>query len=427
MSTTDKLLAQMRNNSSLHYGNPLDPYARGKGIYIEGTDGVRRIDAASGYGADGFGHNHPRICELIRNLNTPDPDGWGLVNVVPNVHPTPPLGTFLSYACKTFGYERGLVTNGGVEAVEGAIKLMRKWGYTKKGVPKDKARIVVCGGNFHGRTTTVVGFSSEPTYRDNFGPYVNDAFIEVPYGDASALARVLEEDARSIPPTIVGFLVEPIQGEGGVRIPPPGYLQTCAWLCKKYNVILCADEIQTGLGRTGAMLASMHDQVKPDLVVLGKILGAGKYPVAMVLGNDPHMCFNRGDHGSTLGGNPLAMSIAHLSLQLLKDEKLCDNAEQMGAYLLSLLKLELSCTHIPTIVKDVRGRGLMIGIELADGIDASTIIGNLRHNGVMTKDAHHVIRLTPPLIITKEECADLSARIGKSFLEVALSRKRTTT
>ena len=214
---TARLLTQMDNYGSKHYARSSICFAKGRGVYIRDTDGREYIDAASGYGSVGLGHNHPRICRLLRRLNTLDRDGWGIVNTVPNVHSTPPLGELLEAACKeAFGYNRALVTNGGVEAIEAAIKLMRKWGYTKKGITKNKARIVVCDGNFHGRTTTVVGFSSEPKYRENFGPYAEGAFVSVPFGDFAALEQVIREDAASGAPTIVGFLVEPIQGEGGV-------------------------------------------------------------------------------------------------------------------------------------------------------------------------------------------------------------------
>ena len=240
MSTTH-LLAQMKRFGSMHYPIYSPGFAVGKGVYIKDTDDKVYIDAASGYGSVGLGHNHPRITKLLRDLNTPDADGWAPVNVVPNAFPTKAHGAFLEHICTTLGYDRGLTTNGGAEANEAAIKLMRKWGYVKKKVPIDMARIVVCEGNFHGRTTTIVGCSSEPTYRDLFGPYAKGAFISIPFGDSDALQKVLEEDATSVPPTIVGFLVEPIQGESGVRIPPKGYLAECATLCKKHNVILCAD------------------------------------------------------------------------------------------------------------------------------------------------------------------------------------------
>ena len=419
--STGKLLAQMDLYGSKHYARSSVCFAKGKGIYVKDTDGKEYIDAASGYGSVGLGHNHPRISALLRKLNAVDKDGWGIVGIVPNVHPTPQLGTMLEYACtKAFGYDKALTTNGGVEAVEAAIKLMRKWGYTKKSVERGKARIVICEGNFHGRTTTVVGFSSEPTYRDNFGPYAENAFITVPYGDYDALVKEIQKDAESGAPTIVGFLVEPIQGEGGVRIPPLGYLKACAYLCKQNNIIFCADEIQAGLGRTGYLLASWHEGVKPDLAIIGKTLGAGKHPVAMVLGDDEHMVFTPGDHGSTHGGNTTAMAIALEALEIIKDEKLWVRSAMMGASLLHLLKQELSCGGAEKIAPIVRGRGLMIGIVLAPGVDSHMVIDELLKNGVMTKDAHNVIRITPALIITETEVKRLAELIGKTFAEIAL-------
>lgn len=416
---TKKLLGEVRRFSSRHY--PFYPtcFAQGKGIYIKDTDGKVYIDAASGYGSVGLGHNHPRITELLRTLNTPDSDGWAPVNVVPNAFSTPQLAELLASICGMFGYDKALVTNGGVEANEAAIKLMRKWGYTQKGVPKDKARIVVCEGNFHGRTTTVVGFSSEPAYRDLFGPYVDDAFITIPYGDPWALDKVLREDAATGSPTIVGFLVEPIQGEGGVRIPRPDYLAICKGLCDRDNVVFCADEIQTGLGRTGKLLASWHANIRPDLVVLGKTLGAGKQPVAVVLGMNEFMVFEPGDHGSTYGGNAAGMALAHEALSIIADEGLCEHATKMGNHLLRAIRREVRSHWLTDIVTDVRGKGLMIGIELADPGLSGTAIKSLLAHGVMSKDAHGVIRITPALIITKEECDELASRIGKALLSLA--------
>lgn len=416
---TKELLRQMNRFGSKHY--PLSDVciALGKGVYIRDTDGKTYIDAASGYGSVGLGHNHPEILALIQKLNTPDEDGWAPVNVVPNTHSTPALGTTLEFICAKLGYDRALATNGGAEANEAAIKLMRKWGYTKKGVAKGKAQIVVCAGNFAGRTTTIVGFSSEPTYKDNFGPYADDAFITIPFGDWAALKDVLDTDVASGAPRIVGIHVEPIQGEGGVVIPDWTFLSNVRALCSAYNVIFCADEIQTGLGRTGKWLACEHSMVKPDLLVLGKTLGAGKQAVAMVLGKEEFMVFTPGDHGSTYGGNFAAMAIAYGALSIIENEHLVENAAQMGAYLLSEIKKGLKKSGAMHVVKEVRGLGLMIGIEPKAKGASGKLIKYLLEEGVLTKDAHNVIRITPPLIINKAECALLASGIVRAFARYA--------
>lgn len=400
--------------SADHYKRNKDVvFEHGNGIYIRDVEGKIYIDAASGYSSVNLGHNHSKIAAVGRSLYEVDNLGWGIINVVPNAFATVAQAEFLQYSCNYLGADRGLPTNGGAEGVETAIKLMRKWGYSKKGIPQDQAMIVVCNGNFHGRTTTIVGFSSEEKYYKDFGAYAK-SFINIPFDDADALEKVLLEN-----PHIVGFLVEPIQGEGGVRIPKTGYLKECYDLCKKHNVIFCADEIQTGLGRTGRLLACSHDRVHPDMFVLGKSLGAGRNAVAVVYAKNEYMCFENGEHGSTYGGNASAMTLALTVLKIIEEEKLCKNSVEQGAYLLSLLRQGLKGAKMKKLVRSVRGRGLMIGIELTKDVRAEQIISGLLDHGVMTKDAHNVIRITPPLIITKAQCDELAARIILTFNDVA--------
>lgn len=419
MSTRmETLLKKVRQHGARHY--PLYPivFTEGKGVWVKDADGNEYIDACAGYSANNLGHANQEIDQHMRDVLTPDKSGWGLVNIVPNSTPTGPLAEFLEHSCIYLEADSALATNGGVEGVEAAIKLMRKWGYTKKRycVPLDRAEIVVCDGNFHGRTTTVVGFSSERSYRDLFGPKT-PGFITIPHGDSTALECVLREN-----PNVVGFLVEPIQGEGGVRIPPAGYLGECYALCKKYDVIFCADEIQTGLGRAGALLACSHENVDPDIFILGKSLGGGRIPTAAVFAKKAFMVFEPGEHGSTYGGNALAMTVANRVLTIVRCDKLCERSLEMGAHLLGKLKHGLSRGRAKALVKEVRGRGLMLGIELTNGVNAGEVITALLERGVMTKDAHGVIRITPPLVITKSECNELAKRILQAFRDVACAK-----
>jgi ornithine--oxo-acid transaminase len=397
-----------------HYKRSKDVvFESGKGIYLRDVEGREYIDAAAGYSSVNLGHNHPKICAAGRGLYTTTAAGWGVVNVVPNAFPTAVQAEFLEYSFQYLGADRGLPTNGGAEGIETAIKLMRKWGYSKKGIPEDRAMIVVCDGNFHGRTTTIIGFSSERKYYKDFGAYAK-SFINIPFDDAPALEKELLNNKN-----IVGFLVEPIQGEGGVLIPETDYLKKCYDLCKKHNVIFCADEIQTGLGRTGTLLACTHENVTPDMFVLGKSLGAGRNAVAVVYAKNEYMCFEYGEHGSTYGGNAAAMTLALTALKIIKEEHLCENSARQGMYLLDLLKQGLLTAKMKKLVHCVRGRGLMIGIGLTKNASAEQMINALLAHGVMTKDAHNVIRITPPLIITRRECDELARRIIATFTDVA--------
>ncbi|MEK7118374.1 MAG: aspartate aminotransferase family protein [Patescibacteria group bacterium] len=414
----ETLLEKVRKYGARHY--PLCPivFSQGQGVWVKDANGNIYLDACAGYSANNLGHANPEIDGVIRRVLTPDEDGWGLVNIVPNSTPTEPYAEFVEHACAFLDAERVLAKNGGVEGVEVALKIMREWGYTKKPslVPIDQGVIVTCDGNFHGRTITAVSFSSNQEYRDPFGP-LTPGFISIPYGDSAALERVLKEN-----PNVVGFLVEPIQGEGGVRIPPDGYLRECYALCKKYDIIFCADEIQTGLGRTGALLACSHENVVPDIFILGKSLGGGRIPTSATFAKEEFMVLKPGQDGSTYGGNALAMTVANRVLTIVRCDKLCERSLILGGHLLRKLKRGLLRGTAKTLVKEVRGRGLMLGVELAAGVNAGEMITALLNHGVMTKDAHGVIRITPPLVITKEECDELAKRIILTFRDVACAK-----
>jgi ornithine--oxo-acid transaminase len=358
---------------------------RGEGVYVWDNSGNRYIDMMSAYSAVSHGHCHPKlVAALTEQAKT--------LAVVSRAFYTDKLGQFLQRACELTGQDKALPMNTGAEAVETALKAARKWAYTVKGVAQDKAEIIICNGNFHGRTIAIVGMSSEPQYRSGFGPFPL-GFVQVPYGDVAALEK-------AITPETAAFLVEPIQGESGIIVPPAGYLKACAALCKKHNVLLICDEIQTGLGRTGQFLASQHDGVKPDGLVLGKALGGGLLPVSLFLTRKDVMAvFTPGDHGSTFGGNQLAAAVGYAALNVLIEEKLISNSAELGEYLLQSLK-ELKSP----LIKEVRGKGLMIGVEIHSRYSAHALCLKLIKQGVLTKETHGtVIRLAPPLVITKEQ------------------------
>ncbi len=419
-SRTEAYLAKRERHGARHYkGNNAVVFEKAQGILLMDVEGNAYIDAAAGYSSVNLGHNHPKLCAAGRKLYDTDSEGWGAVNVVPNAFLTVAQADFLEYSCTYLDIDRGLATNGGAEGVETALKLMLKWGYTKKKIKKDKATIVMFEGNFHGRTTTIVGGSSEPKYKEYFGPYAGN-IITIPYDDLPALEQLFRKKGKQI----AGIIIEPIQGEGGVRIPKDGYLAGCYALCQKHNVVFCADEIQTGLGRTGELLACTHEGVKPDIFILAKSLGAGKNAVAMVYAKDEYMCFDPGEHGSTYGGNTAAMTLALTVLKIIKEEKLCDQSRKVGAYLLDKLRAELSHPEIRPHVADVRGRGLMIGIELAPHVDTERLIDMLLSCGIVTKDAHGVIRVTPPLVIDEDNCDVLVEGIKEAFLALFAKKSK---
>lgn len=369
---------------------------RAEGVYVWDEEGNRYIDMMSAYSAISHGHSHPKlVAELTHQAHR--------LAVVSRAFYSDKLGAFLEIACNLFGYEKALPMNTGAEAVETAIKAARKWGYSRKGILPNKAEIIVCINNFHGRTTTIISMSSEPQYRHEFGPFT-PGFIKIPYGDVSALEKAITVNT-------VAFLVEPIQGEAGIVVPPVGYLAQCAQICQRNNILLMCDEIQTGLGRTGRLLACHHENITPDVVVIGKALGGGLLPISMMLAQKSVMdVFTPGDHGSTFGGNPLACVVGKKALEILIEENLMERATQMGDYLMEKLKRIRS-----SFIKDVRGKGLLIGLVIDSAkSSAQDICLKLMKRGVLTKETHEtVIRFAPPLIVTKEQLDSVVAELTK--------------
>jgi ornithine--oxo-acid transaminase len=374
---------------------------RGEGIFVWDVEGRRYYDFLSGYSAVNQGHCHPRIVEaFIRQSRQ--------LTLTSRAFHSDKLGEYAEFITRYFGYDKVLPMNTGVEAVETAIKLCRKWAYEVKGIPDGQAVIVVCEGNFHGRTTGVISFSTDPSSNTHFGPYL-PGFIHIPYNDAAALEKVLGENNN-----IAGFLVEPIQGEAGVVVPDEGYLAKTKELCTAADVLFIADEIQTGLARTGKLLACDHEQVKPDILILGKALSGGMLPVSAVLADDYIMLtIKPGEHGSTYGGNPLACQTAIASLQVLKEEGMAENAEAMGQLLREGLE-SLQSKYIQL----VRGKGLLnaIVISHASADAAWDLCLQLKENGLLAKPTHgDKIRFAPPLVINKEQVEDCVSIIGKSL------------
>lgn len=367
--------------------HPLDVVIQeASGVWVTDVEGRRYLDCLSAYSAVNQGHAHPKIRQALI-------DQASRVTLTARAFRNDQLGPFYQMLSALTGYPKILPMNSGAEAVETAIKLARKWGSKIKGIPDGQAEIIVCDGNFHGRTTTIIGFSTEAQYRDGFGPFA-PGFKAIPYGDAAAL------DA-AITPNTAGFLLEPLQGEAGVIIPPTGYLARVAELCKHHRVLLLNDEIQTGLGRTGKLFMQDYENVRADVLILGKALSGGFYPVSAVLADEEVMgVFNPGDHGSTFGGNPLAAAVARAALNVLVEENLTQNAAVMGAHFQDHLA-EINSPHI----KAVRGRGLLIGVELKpEAGGARRFCEALRENGVLAKETHvNTIRFAPPLVITKSD------------------------
>lgn len=374
---------------------PLDVVIeRGEGIWVWDTEGNRYMDMLSAYSALNQGHCHPKIVAALVEQS-------GRLSIVSRAFRHDQLGPYYKEICRLLGYEMILPMNSGAEAIETAIKAVRKWGYSARQIPEDKAEIIVCENNFHGRTVTIVGFSTEQKYRRGFGPFT-PGFLTIPYGDAGALRG-------AITPNTVGFLVEPVQGEGGIIIPPSGYLAEAREICDTHRVALVADEIQTGLGRTGRMLAQEHEGIKADVIVVGKALSGGLYPVSAVLAKREFLeVFTPGDHGSTFGGNPLACAVAKAALRALVEERMPERAAETGRYFLQRLS-EMESPH----VKAVRGKGLLIGIELyPEAGGARRFCEQLMEMGLLCKETHeHVIRLAPPLIIERKEIDWALARI----------------
>ena len=377
----------LENQFCAHNYDPLPVVlSRGNGVFVWDENGKKYLDMMSAYSAVSHGHANPRLLEVVKNQVEK-------LTIVSRAYYTDQLGEFLKLACELTGQDMALPMNTGAEAVETAIKAARKWGYEVKGIETDKAEIIACTGNFHGRTITIIAMSDEPQYQYGFGPYPA-GFKLVQYGDAEALEKL-------ITPHTAAFLVEPIQGEGGIVVPPEGYLKTCQEICRQHNVLLIADEIQTGLGRTGSLLACDYEKVVPDGLILGKALGGGILPVSMFLSKREVMeVFTPGDHGSTFGGNPLASAVGLEALKILVEEKLPERSKEMGDYLIE----KLHGLDSP-LISGIRGRGLFVGIEIDRTLaSAREICEALMDRGLLSKETHEtVVRLAPPLIISRDE------------------------
>lgn len=397
---------ELENRYAAHNYHPLPVVlTRGAGVYVWDDVGNKYLDMMSAYSAVSHGHAHPRLVKALK-------DQADKLAICSRAFHTDKLGPFLKRVCELTGMDMALPMNTGAEGVETALKAARKWGYKVKGIPADKAEIIACEGNFHGRTIAIVGMSSEAQYKDGFGPFPAGMKL-IPYGDAAAFEK-------AITPNTAAFLVEPIQGEAGIIVPPAGYLAKCAEICKKYNVLLICDEIQTGLGRTGKLLACQHENVKPDGLILGKALGGGLLPVSMFLARREVMdVFHPGDHGSTFGGNALAAAVGLEALNVLMEEKLTERSAEMGTYLLG----KLHALRSP-LIKDLRGKGLFIGIEFDPRkVRAREVCECLMAHGILSKETHEtVVRLAPPLVITREQIDWAVGRIALVLREMGKVR-----
>ena len=377
---------QLSEQYGAHNYHPLDVVIeKAEGVWVYDVEGKKYLDCLSAYSAVNQGHVHPTILDALIEQSKK-------VTLTSRAFRNNQLPLLYKELSEMTGYEMSLPMNSGAEAVETAIKLTRKWAYKIKGVPRYQAEIIVCDGNFHGRTTTIISFSSEPTYKDDFGPYT-PGFVSVPYGDSAAIDKAITSNTAAV-------MLEPVQGEAGVIIPPEGYLRQVAELCKRSNVLFIADEIQTGLGRTGKLFACDHESVRPDIMVIGKALSGGFYPVSATLADEAIMgLITPGEHGSTFGGNPLGAAVARASLRVIREEKLAERAQQLGTYFMEQL------TEIPSPhVKEVRGKGLLIGVELKpEAQGARRFCEALQEHGILAKETHeHVIRFAPPLVIDQE-------------------------
>ena len=400
-SAASTLMTAERTYAASNYDPLPVVLSHGEGAWITDVTGRRYLDLMSAYSAVSFGHAHPDIIgALVAQA--------GELAVTSRAFFNDRLPLLLERVTRLTGLPRAIPSSGGAEAVETSLKAVRKWAYKVKGVPADRAEVIVCRNNFHGRSITIVGFSSEAQYREGFGPFP-PGFVAIPYGDTAALEA-------AITPNTAAFLVEPVQGEGGIVVPRDGYLADCARICRDRRVLLICDEIQTGLGRTGYVLACEHDKVQPDGVILGKALGGGLLPVSMFAATDDVMqVFAPGDHGSTFGGNPLASAVALAALDVLERENLCARSASLGAWLLA----ELRKIDSP-LVTAVRGRGMFIGIEVDTAkVSARAIVDRLLERGLLSKDTHGtVVRIAPPLVIAREDLAWAVGEIAATFRDL---------
>ncbi len=375
---------------------------KGEGVYLLDVDGKRYFDFLSAYSAVNQGHCHPKIVKALT-------DQAQILTLTSRAFFNNCLGEYEEYVTGYFGYDKVLPMNTGAEGDETALKLCRKWAYEKKGIPENKAKIIVCEGNFHGRTITVISMSTDPDSYRGFGPYT-PGFVKIPYNNLPALEKELED------PDVAGFLVEPIQGEAGVYVPDDGYLEKAAELCSRKNVLFIADEVQTGLARTGKLLASDHENVRPDILILGKALSGGVYPISAVLADDDIMlCIKPGEHGSTFGGNPVASKVGIAALEVIREEKLAENAESLGRIFRDeMQKLESRYE----MVELVRGKGLLnaVVIKPAKGKTAWDVCVAMKDNGLLAKPTHeHIIRFAPPLVITKDQLYETIEIISRTI------------
>ena len=401
MTTSEEHIA-LEDKYGAHNYHPLPVVlAKGEGVFVWGVDGKKYYDFLSSYSAVNQGHCHPKIVDALKKQAD-------VLTLTSRAFYNDTLGEYEKYITDYFGYDKVLPMNTGAEAVETALKLCRKWSYQKKGLSPDSAKIIVCDGNFHGRTTTIISFSNDPDARNEFGPYT-PGFINIPYNNLAALEKALKDE------TIAGFMVEPIQGEAGVLVPDEGYLKAAYDLCATANVLFIADEVQTGIARTGKLLAVDHEDVKPDILILGKAISGGVFPVSAVLANDEiMMCIRPGEHGSTFGGNPLANKVAIAALEVIKEEKLADNAGRLG----KIFRRELANFENDMITL-VRGKGLLnaIVIKPKNGKEAWDVCLKLRDNGLLAKPTHgDIIRFAPPLVITEEQLMECIEIIKKTIL-----------
>lgn len=401
METKDYI--EKENRYGAHNYHPLPVVLeRGEGVFVWDVEGKRYFDFLAAYSAVNQGHCHPKIVKALT-------DQAAKLALTSRAFYNNVLGDWEEYITKLFGYDKVLPMNSGAEADETALKLTRKWGYKVKGIPQNEARIVVCDGNFHGRTITIVSMSSDPDAYNDYGPFT-PGFINIPYNDIEALERELKH------PNTAGFLVEPIQAEAGVYVPGDGYLKKAAELCKKYNVLFVADEVQTGLCRTGMMLACDHEAVRPDILVLGKAISGGMLPVSCVLADDEIMLtIKPGEHGSTYGGNPVAARVSIAAMEVLIDEKLAENATKIG----KIFRDEMKAFKSP-FIEEVRGKGLLNAIQIKtyEGKKAWDLCLLMKENGILAKPTHeHTIRFTPPLIITEAQMREAIGLIQKSMTE----------
>lgn len=404
---TSQKIIELENKYGAHNYHPLPVVLnKGEGVYVWDVEGKRYYDFLSAYSAVNQGHCHPKIVDaMVQQAQTLTLTSRAFFNDV--------LGKYEKFACEFFDFDKLLPMNTGAEAVETALKLCRKWAYEVKGIDENEADIIVCENNFHGRTTTIISFSNDPVARENFGPFTK-GFIKIEYDNVEALETVLKNN-----PNVAGFLVEPIQGEAGVYVPEEGYLAKAKALCEQYNVLFIADEVQTGIARTGKLLAVDHENVKPDILVLGKALSGGVYPVSAVLANNAVMdVIKPGNHGSTFGGNPVAAAVAIAALEVVRDEQLAENSEKLG----NLFRSELN-NYIATsnIVSLVRGKGLLNAIVIND-TEASDTAWNiclaLRDNGLLAKPTHgNIIRFAPPLVMTKAQLLECVQIIIKTVMQ----------